>query len=341
MWVDNDNKLGYRPDSIEVELYANGQPTGQTLKLKPGMLQGIFNLLSGGDSGWSGVFKAQPKYDNAGTLIEYTVVETSNLPHYQISYGKEQDGTQVITNTARGNLTVAKNVTGSGDTKEEFHFVVTLSDVTINGDYGDMTFRDGVARFALCHGESKTATYLPEGITYTVSEEEANQGAYITTASQETGTIQPGDTAQAVFVNDLSNISFSVVKTWEDNNNQSGVRPDKVTVELLADGVETGKTLVLSEENSWKGSFDNLNQFKDGQKIVYTVKENVVEGYETTISGNMENGFSIINTYIPDPSGPVTGDFAQSGYAGNMLLWTALLFISSGVLGTAVYKKKK
>ena len=182
---------------------------------------------------------------------------------------------------------------------------------------------------------------MPEGITYTVSEEEANQGAYITTASQETGTIQPGDTAQAVFVNDLSNISFSVVKTWEDNNNQSGVRPDKVTVELLADGVETGKTLVLSEENSWKGSFDNLNQFKDGQKIVYTVKENVVEGYETTISGNMENGFSIINTYIPDPSGPVTGDFAQSGYAGNMLLWTALLFISSGVLGTAVYKKKK
>ena len=343
VWVDNNNKLGYRPDAIIVELYANGQPTGQILELKSGPIQNFWNFLTGSDTVWSGAFKDQPKYDDTGTLIEYSVVETSASGHYQISYGEEQNGTQVIANTANGNLTVTKHVTGSGDPDEKFHFTVTLSDQSMNGIYGEMTFRNGVAEFTLSHGESKTATDLPAGITYSVVEQEANQGAYTTTGSGETGTIQPGDIAQVAFTNDLSRISIDVSKVWQDNNDQDGKRPDEITVKLLADGNETGKTLLLSEDNNWAGSFTDLDEYKAGRKIVYTVEEVSVDDYETLISGDMETGFTITNRYIPDGSVPPVNDAPRTGDNINLALRIAMCGV--GLLGMfvtlAVFKRVK
>ena len=315
VWVDNGNKLGHRPEAVTVELYANGQATGQTLELKPGILQQLWNFLTGSDSGWSGTFENQPKYDDTGRLIEYSIVETSDLEHYEISYGEEQDGTQVVTNTANGNLTVTKNVTGSGDPAEKFHFTVTLDDQTLNGVYGEMTFQSGTAEFTLSHRESKTATDLPAGITYSVAEQEANQGAYTTTSNGETGTIQPGDTAQVSFANDLSRISIDVSKAWQDNNDQDGIRPDEITVILLANGADTGRTLALNEENNWMGRFTELDEYYAGQTILYTVKEVTVNGYQSTISGNVKTGFTITNTHIPETihvSGNKTWDDANN-----------------------------
>ena len=43
----------------------------------------------------------------------------------------------------------------------------------------------------------------------------------------------------------------SVKKVWKDENNQDGKRPSSVTVKLLADGQDTGKTLELTEANGW------------------------------------------------------------------------------------------
>lgn len=300
VWIDNDDKLGYRPDSITVELYANGQPTGKILELKPGALQDPQNFPDGSSTGWSGVFEDQPKYDDTGTLIEYSVVETSASEHYRVGYGGEQDGTRVITNTAKGNLTVTKNVTGSDDPDGKFHFTVTLSDQSLNGVYGEMIFRSGVAEFALSHGESKTANDLPAGITYTVAEREANQGAYTTTSSGETGMIQPGDTAWVSFANDLSRISIDVLKVWQDNNDQDGIRPEEITVILLANGAETDKMLTLNEANNWAGRFTDLDEYHTGQKILYTVKEITVDGYETEISGDAETGFTVTNIHVPE-----------------------------------------
>lgn len=299
VWVDNDNKLGYRLEAVTVELYANGQPTGQTLELKPGFFQRIWNFLAGSDAGWSGAFENQPKYDDTGRLIEYSIVEISDSEHYEITYDEEQDGTQIVTNTANGNLKVTKNVTGSGAATEKFHFTVTLSDQTLNGVYGEMTFCSGIAEFDLSHGESKMATNLPAYVTYSIAEQEASQGAYITTSSGKTGTIQPGDTAQAVFTNNLSRISIAVTKNWQDNSDQDGIRPDEITVMLLANGEETGRILALNEENNWVGGFTDLDEYKDGKKIVYTIRENPVDGYETAISGDAQSGFIVTNTHIP------------------------------------------
>lgn len=103
---------------------------------------------------------------------------------------------------ARGRLTVSKTVTGNkGDTMKEFHFTVTLGDTGINGTFGEMTFADGVATFVLKHGESKTAVGLPAGITYTVTEAEADKDGYTTTSVNASGSIIKDDTAAATFTN--------------------------------------------------------------------------------------------------------------------------------------------
>lgn len=53
-----------------------------------------------------------------------------------------------------GNLIVSKMVSGNGgDTSKDFLFTVTLSDTSINGQYGDMMFHEGVSTFTLKLGK--------------------------------------------------------------------------------------------------------------------------------------------------------------------------------------------
>ena len=120
------------------------------------------------------------------------------------------DGTVLNTDTVlygrwkatHGNLSVAKTVAGNnGDTSKAFNFTVTLGDTGINGTFGEMTFADGVATFVLKHGESKTALKLPAGITYTVTETEADKGGYTTTSVNASGSIIKDNTAAVSFTN--------------------------------------------------------------------------------------------------------------------------------------------
>ena len=101
-----------------------------------------------------------------------------------------------------GNLTVSKIVAGdAGDTNKEFSFTVKLGDSSLNGNYGDMIFTDGAASFTLKHNEQKSATGLPAGTSYEVTESEANQNGYTTTATGANGSIVKDQTATAVFTN--------------------------------------------------------------------------------------------------------------------------------------------
>ncbi len=86
--------------------------------------------------------------------------------------------------------------------------------------------------------------------------------------------------------------TIQVQKTWEDGDDADGLRPDAVTVHLLADGQEL-QTVTLTAENDWSHTFADLPVYREGEKIVYTVTEEPVEGYKATI-----DGFAITNTYL-------------------------------------------
>ena len=78
-----------------------------------------------------------------------------------------------------------------------------------------------------------------------------------------------------------------------------GPKGSPVTVHLLADGVDTGKSLVLNEDSGWKGAFTDLREYNaNGQKISYTVSEDSVDGYKGEVTGDMKCGFTLTNTNV-------------------------------------------
>ena len=55
-------------------------------------------------------------------------------------------------------------------------------------------------------------------------------------------------------------ISIPVTKKWANDSNYTNARPSSVTVKLLANGSDTGKTITLSSPN-WTGQFTNINKY--------------------------------------------------------------------------------
>lgn len=152
----------------------------------------------------------------SGTV--YTVEEVAsnedNALKYDVTYNGAQtvpsgtlsaDATVAVTNTVQvGTLSVAKHVEGEVNSTRNFNFTVTLggSGENLTGTYGDMEFSNGEAHFTLADGETKTASDLPAGATYEVTEE--SNDSYTTTSEKAKGTIAKGVTSQASFTNTRS-----------------------------------------------------------------------------------------------------------------------------------------
>lgn len=130
-------------------------------------------------------------------------------------------------------------------------------------------------------------------ITYTV-DETVVPDEY--TAGEPSGDAETGFTivnSHTTYVTEVS-----VTKVWNDAGDYDGIRPDSVTIILLADG-KTVKTAELNDENDWTYTFTGLPVNSSGTKIVYTISEVHVSGYSCTISGDAENGFTVTNLHNP------------------------------------------
>lgn len=91
-----------------------------------------------------------------------------------------------------------------------------------------------------------------------------------------------------------------VKKVWDDKENKDGLRPEKITIRLLADGQEVAVKEITTTDN-WQASFTDLPEYKDGKKIVYTITEDPVAGYTSNI-----DGFTVTNRHIPPTTPPST-----------------------------------
>ena len=155
------------------------------------------------------------------------------------------------------------------------------------------------------------------------------ESGYKVTVSATTGDVISGDADNYVVTVTNSYTpaatSVSVSKTWNDADNQDGVRPESVTVQLYADGaVVEGKVAVLDAEGGWKASFEGLPAANDdGSPIVYTVKELDPSTSEAVDFGaTMGNGYRVELTsasYVgyPDGVNPTGIDSATCSESGS------------------------
>lgn len=130
------------------------------------------------------------------------------------------------------------------------------------------------------------------------------------------------------------NTSVKVTKKWIDNENKQGIRPDNITVGLLANGKDTGRTIVLSENTNWKGEFEKLPMYENDEIVKYEVKEiSKIKGYTSKIEGNASEGYIITNKIIaPNPPKPPTSDSNNLSAFVIMLIAAVILLIHAHVL---------
>lgn len=90
-------------------------------------------------------------------------------------------------------------------------------------------------------------------------------------------------------------IDIPVVKIWVDNDNRDLNRPESVTVQLFADGVEVDSHEVTAADG-WRYTFTEKPRYRDsGEEIVYSINEKEVPMYKASVSG-----YTVTNTYNPE-----------------------------------------
>ena len=106
-------------------------------------------------------------------------------------------------------------------------------------------------------------------------------------------------------------ISIPVTKVWSGK----GEHPSSVTVRLLANGKQIASQQ-LSAANNWQYTFSNLERSKNGQEIRYTLTEDAVPGFSSTLTGDSSTGYVNVftNTKLSnDPNNPGNQAAAVNG----------------------------
>ena len=98
-------------------------------------------------------------------------------------------------------------------------------------------------------------------------------------------------TVKKTIIDKKETISIPVTKKWVGSEGTSA----KVRLFAGSDEVDSA---TLNKANNWKHTFANLEKYKDGNEIVYTIKEDAVENYKSKITGDMASGFTVTNTNI-------------------------------------------
>ena len=248
----------------------------------------------------------------------YVIEETAAAPDYVLDGAEAVNAEGVLTpyeGTGTTNPAWILGIPGSGVTSLNQVVQVTNQPETIDLS-GRKTWRDANDQDGM-RPESITLHLMANGVEKaqkTVTEQDGWAWTFDGLPRYENGVeiaytivedAVPGYTAEISGPNITNRytpelISVSVSKVWEDANDQDGLRPEEITVGLLADGVDSGRTLVLNEANRWTGTFDGLDEYSHGEKIVYTVREEAVNGYELQITGDAAAGFVLTNTHEPE-----------------------------------------
>lgn len=273
-WADNDNQDGKRPESITVKLLADGQETKKTLTLSSG-------------NNWTGTFTGLDKYQD-GQEIAYTIEEVDVNGYSTVVTGDASTGFTITNSYTPETISISGSKTWDDANDQDGKRPESIT-VSLLADGSKVSEKEVTA------SDNWTWTFenLPKYkdgklINYTIQEEAVPGYTLSYSGYNVTNSYTPGK------------VAIPVTKSWQDNNDQDGLRPQSVTVKLLADGKDTGKTLILSEGNGWSGTFTGLDEYAAGEKIAYTVEEVSVNGYDTAITGDASNGFTITNAHNPE-----------------------------------------
>ena len=225
---------------------------------------------------WTHTFTNLDKYATDGHEIAYTVDETPVAGYTKDISGTAATGFTVKnTNTATINIPVTKTWVGTAGTSATIKLLADGAEketVTLTAaDNWTHTFSN-LPKFDATDGHE---------IVYTVDEVDVPN--YTKGIS---GTAATGFTVTNTIT---GKVSVPVTKVWV------GPQASSAKVTLFADGVEKD-SVTLNAANGWAHTFTNLDKYNNGTEIVYTVTEEPIANYDSVVTGNAANGFTVTNT---------------------------------------------
>jgi len=297
-WNDDSNRDGIRK-SIMLQLYANGKAVGEPVEVKaPETASDV----------WTYTFDQLDRYEN-GNEINYTVKEVSVPEGYTVSdpVVKMVDAVEAtettlaeisrteisLTNTHEPELIEVAgsktwNDADNQDGKRPTSIVIKLMDGATVVKALTVTEADGW-KWSFTDLPKYRPGAVGDEIKYSIVEELDKAAAAEYSVTVDGYNITNSYTPETV--------QISGSKTWNDLNNKYLKRPDSVTIRLLADGTEIDHK-VVTEADNWSWTFTGLPKYKAGEvgkEVVYTITEDVVTGYITTVEDyNVTNAMNMV-----------------------------------------------
>ena len=298
VWEDDHNNDGYRPTMEEfandITVLANGQELSEEVKQK--LRVNVMDLAEHsyvlsdnvldyegeardytGKDAWIVVISGLPVVDGNNKKITYTVAEKP-IQRYRSEVPDEEEGVHFNQDTYfeienyHTNETMDLKVHKSWRDHENAHNV-RPDTVTVNLYANDELIRE--LTLSKDNDWSTEVKNLPKysggkEIRYEMAEPNIESHYFFTFEKS-------GDTIECENNYKIGNVSVPVHKVWNDNDDAAQARPQSITVRLMArigeHNEETDKTLTLSADNDWSGTFENLPDSADGEKINYWVDE--------------------------------------------------------------------
>lgn len=101
----------------------------------------------------------------------------------------------------------------------------------------------------------------------------------------------------------LTEYALTVEKKWDDGDDADFIRPSEVKIELLANGVHTGRFATLASSNNWKETFSGVpSADEQGNPIRYTIAEEVPDGYHVsqkeTVTQTVEPHYVLSDDFV-------------------------------------------
>ena len=219
------------------------------------------------------------KYAPDGSIYNYTV-EEENVEGYTTT----QNGTNFTNTINQKKISVSGTKTWV-DPQGTEHQTITINLLRNGVEIDSRELANGTTTYSFDNLDK----YAPDGSIYNYTVEEENVEGYTTT---QNGTN---------FINTINQkkISVSGTKTWIA---PQGAEHPTITINLLRDSVKVDFRELTNGTTTYL--FDNLDKYNltDGHEYVYTVSEEIVEGYTSA-----QNGTDFTNTIEQDNTVEVAG----------------------------------
>ncbi|KRM32997.1 hypothetical protein FC83_GL000088 [Agrilactobacillus composti DSM 18527 = JCM 14202] len=274
-WSDTNNQAGQRPDSIKVNLLANGKVV-QTKTVTA-------------TNQWQYHFTNLPKTDDQGKAIVYTVSEDPVTNYATKINGYNITNTFVTTPPTKPTTTTVAGHKTWIDGADQFQQRPTSIQVNLLANGQVVQTKTVTAQ----NNWQYEFTNLPkvdqagQTIAYTISEN------YVPYYQTDINGYNITNTYILVPPTKPITATVSGNKIWQDQGNAANQRPDAITIHLLANGRVIKSKQVTAADN-WHYEFSNLPLKQGNQTIVYTVSEDKVPHYTSQVDGS-----DVINTYVP------------------------------------------